>query len=81
MPTYLSRPVSRETSKLVRLPQGTRPLVVTLTADGIELRAKGTRRPYLIPYGVAWVQGAKLAAAAQMAERKARRAARKMAKA
>lgn len=80
MPTPLRRAVSRETAKLVRLPQGVRPLVATLTAEGIELRAKGTRTPYLIPYGVAWVQGARLKAAAQVAERKAKRAERRAAR-
>lgn len=77
MPTVLTKRVARETPKLVRMPQGIRPLIATLTPDGIELRAKGTRTRYLLPYGVAWVQGARLMAAQQAAEKKERRTLRK----
>lgn len=73
MPTRLTRSVARETSAFVRTPRGARPLIVTLTDEGLYVRAKGTRTSYLLPYHTAWVQAARLFAAAQVAEKTARR--------
>lgn len=73
MTTELRKPVTRELSTLVRSAGRVRPLVATITAGGIELRQKGTRTRYLVPWGHAWVQGAKLHAAAVAAEKKALR--------
>ncbi len=80
MPTPLTKPIARETGRLVRTPTGVRPMIATLTAEGLELRAKGTRTRYLLPYGSAWIRAAQLAAAQQVAERKERRALRKLAR-
>jgi hypothetical protein len=55
--TKLHKPVTRE---VVRANET--PLVVTLTADGLQLREKGRRTRYLLPYGYAFVRAASLEA-------------------
>lgn len=78
MTTVITKPVAREVPYRVRTPKATRPIIATLTVDGIALRAKGTRTTYVLPYGTARIRAAQLAAAAAAADRKAIRAARKL---
>lgn len=80
MTTELRRAVARELGTFVRSAGRVRPLVATITAQGLELRQKGTRTRYVLPWGVAWVQAAKLHAAEQAAARKAARAERRRAR-
>lgn len=80
MATKLTKSTAREVPSWVRTPKRMRPLIATLTPDGIELRAKGTRQTYLVPYGIAWITGAKLYAAAQVAEKKSAQIARRAAR-
>jgi hypothetical protein len=46
-------------------------LVVGLTDYGFELRQKGSRQRYFLPYALAWLRAAELAAAARREARKA----------
>ncbi len=46
---YKEKPIWRETATLVR-ERGIRPLLVALTPDGLLIRAKGLRNPYLLPW-------------------------------
>ena len=75
--TVLTRPVTRELDYLIRDRGRVRPMMATFTASGIELRAKGTRTSFLLPWGSAYVRAAQLAAAAKAAEKKQLRALRK----
>ena len=68
--TALTKPVTRELGYLVRDRGKTRPMMATMTASGIEFRAKGTRTSFLLPWGAAYVRSAQLAAAAKAAEKK-----------
>lgn len=77
MTTELRKAVARELPHVVRTPTGTRPLVATITAAGVELRAKGTRTRYLLPWGAAWIRAAALHAAAEKEARRAARAERR----
>lgn len=52
-----TRPVRREVTR-----ERGRDLIVRLAPEGIYLREKGRRTAYLLPYGVAYVRGAMLAA-------------------
>lgn len=71
--TQLRKPVIREVSATVRDAGRVRPLVIRLIDAGLELRQKGCRTTYLLPYGVAWIKAAQLAADARRAERKQRK--------
>jgi hypothetical protein len=66
--TRLERPVTR------RIETPSRDLVVTMTANGLELREAGRRTSYLLPWGVAFVRAASLSV---QAERAAKRHAKK----
>lgn len=48
-----------------------RPLIVTLRPEGLYLREKGRRTSYLLPWGRAYVQAARLAADAKVAAKRA----------
>ncbi|HET6497420.1 MAG TPA: hypothetical protein VFH61_18895 [Thermoleophilia bacterium] len=48
-------------------------LVVTLAPEGAWIRERGRRTAYLMPYGVAYQQAARMAVDAQRRERKAKR--------
>ena len=52
-------------------------LVVTLAPEGMWIREKGRRTAYLMPYGVAYQQAARMAVDAERRERKAKRRAAK----
>ncbi len=67
--TPLTRRVTREGAP-ARTP---RPLVATLTLAGLELREKGRRVSYLLPWGHACVHAAQLEADGVRSERRARR--------
>lgn len=71
---------SKVTRECPPLSVRSRPLIVTLAADGIQLREKGRRTSYLMPYGHAYVSAARLFADAERRrkkeERKLRRAGR-----
>ena len=69
--TQLHRPMIREVSVTVRDAGRVRPLVVGLTDYGFELRQKGSRQRYFLPYALAWLRAAELAAAARREARKA----------
>jgi hypothetical protein len=73
MTTVLTKPVARETPHWVRTPKRMRPLVVTLSREGILVRAKGTRKSYVLPYGTAWVKAAELEADLRRREKKLKR--------
>lgn len=47
--------------------------IVTMTPEGLYMRIKGTRTSYLVPWGRAFMFGARLAADAVIAERHKRR--------
>lgn len=72
MPRPITRPIIRE----IATPAGT-PLVVRLTAHGLEIREKRRRRAFLLPWGVAFVQAVRIDVEAarrqKAAERRARR--------
>jgi hypothetical protein len=48
-------------------------LVITLAPEGAWIREKGRRTAYLMPYGVAYQQAARMAVDAQRREKKAKR--------
>lgn len=56
------------------------PLVVELKPEGVYLREKGRRIGYLVPYGMAYVVGARLEADRARREKAERRKARKLAR-
>lgn len=68
--------VAHETPALTRY-RGARPIIVTITSAGLELRAKGTRQKYMLPFGIALGKAQELEAdrirAARKAARKAKR--------
>lgn len=53
------------------------PLVVELKPEGVYLREKGRRTGYLVPYGVAYITGARLEADRIRREKLAKRQERK----
>jgi hypothetical protein len=75
MATKLSRPVTRAV-----VDRRGAPLVVTLETHGVRFREPRRRTSYLLPYGVGFVEAARLFADAERrrkaAEKKAKRAAR-----
>jgi hypothetical protein len=74
--TRLERPVRRRVTS-----HRGQPLVVSMMPEGLYVREHGRRTAYLVPWGMAYVYGARLAAerirAEKSAARKARRAGRK----
>jgi hypothetical protein len=76
MATRIGRPVRREVST-----RHWGELIVSLTPEGIELRQKGRRKRYVVPYGVVYQRGAEIEAVAMKRERDAKRKARKLARA
>jgi hypothetical protein len=70
--TKLTKPVAREVSA----PPGWDPMVVTLAAEGIWLRPKGTWKSgaFLLPYAVAYQRAAALKAQFDPSPRRRRRA-------
>lgn len=70
--TELTRPVKRKV-----VTQRSQPLVVTLAPEGIWLREPRRRVAYLMPYGTAFAQAARMYADAERAKKKAARAAKK----
>lgn len=64
MTTRLDKPVRR------RVETTTRDLIVSLTPSGIELRETGSRKTYLLPYGLAFVRAVVLAVQAEKAEKR-----------
>ena len=52
-------------------------LVVTLAPEGMWIREKGRRTAYLMPYGIAYQQAARMAVDAARRERKAKRKAKR----
>jgi hypothetical protein len=55
-------------------------LVATMAPEGIYMREHKRRTAYLVPWGLVYLQGAKLEAARRAAEKLAERKARKAAK-
>jgi len=55
--TKLSKPVSREVTGL-----DGKPMIATLTAEGLLLREKGKRKAFLMPYDYAYARAAMLEA-------------------
>lgn len=76
MTTKSVRPVSRETTALVR-ERGCRPIIVTIQGGTLTLRAKGLRHRYELEVGAAWSLAAKIAAEAKRREKAAARKARR----
>lgn len=73
MATKLGRPVSREVrSHELKAP----PLIVTLNAVGLELRVKGTRTRFLLPYELAYLRAAQLVADQRIRTKRSRRTTR-----
>ncbi len=74
--THIGRPVRRRVSSAY----GTA-LVVTMMPEGLYVKEYGRRTSYQLPWGSAYAHGARLAAdrrrAEKLAERKARKLARK----
>lgn len=71
---------SKVTREVPPLSARSRPYIVTLVPEGIQLREKGRRTAYLMPYGHAYVGAARLHADAERRrkalERKLRRGGR-----
>lgn len=74
--TPSTKPVTRETSAFVR-DKGLRPIVATLTGSVIELRAKGLRKREYLDIAWCYQTAVKQRVAAERAERKALRKARR----
>lgn len=72
MTTKLTRPVRRAVVTELRTP-----LVVALDSDGIWIREPRRRIAYHLPYGVAYLQAARLYVAAEQRRKAAERKARK----
>ena len=68
MTTKSTRPVSRETSALVR-ERGMRPVIVTVTGGVIELRPKGLRKAEVLDLGWCYYQAVKQRVMADRIER------------
>lgn len=67
--TTLRHPVTRATGWTVRDAGKVRPIVVTLSPDGIRLRQFGRRACYVLPYPAAYGQAVKLAVAEKRREK------------
>ena len=63
--TKLNKPVRREVQSM-----RFGPLIVTLTAVGVELREKGRRKSFLLPYGVAYQNAVTVAVIDERRERR-----------
>lgn len=72
----ITSPVTRETGALVR-DRGMRPVIVTITATCIELRAKGLRTRETVDIASLYAQAVRQRVAAERAAKKAARKARK----
>jgi hypothetical protein len=66
--TELTRPIKRKV-RTVR----DQPLVVTLMPEGIVLREPRRRKGFLLPYGMAFAQAARLFVEAERAKKRPRR--------
>lgn len=71
--TTIDRPVRRETATYKRDAGRARALVVELHPSHLEVRDKGTRRAFAIPYDAIYDLGCKLLARAEREEKRARR--------
>lgn len=69
--TRLTKPVVREVASGLAGP----PLIVTLTLGGLELRVKGTRTRYLLPWELAYLRAAQLVADERIRAKRSRRVA------
>lgn len=69
--------ISKTVRRKVATTRGT-PLVVALAPEGIWLREPRRRTAYLLPYGVAFIKAATLAADAERARKRAARKARRV---
>lgn len=69
MATRLNRPVARETD----VTHDARPIIVTLSSEGVILREKGRRKSFTLPYRRAFVMAARLEADATVAAKKSKR--------
>lgn len=72
--TAINRPVRRETATYKRDAGRSRALLVELHPSHIEMRCKGTRRRFLVPYDAVYDLGCKLLARAAREEKRARKA-------
>lgn len=73
--TPSSRPVTRESSALVR-DRGARPVIVTITGSILLLRPKGLRSEETLDIAAAWDHAVKQRLARQRAEKAAKKKAR-----
>lgn len=67
---HRAKPLWRETMLLGERGQ---PYVVALQPEGLLIRRKGSRKPLLLPYGIAFVKAAMIQANKDRAEKKQRR--------
>ncbi len=73
MATRLSKPVTRETAAHWER----RPIMASMTLDGIMLWKKGTRTRYTLPFEAAYWSAVKLAAEEILRQKRAEREARR----
>lgn len=80
MTTTANRRTCRETTALQRDRGRSRPVIVVLTGDQLEMRLKGCRARYRLPVSMAFLMAVQSHVAAEKARRKAERAARRAAR-